>query len=171
MSNAVNHTRDTKSSLLPVIDLHLVNSTGSSNDTVFVFVTTLYNSVPEAARINICYFWLIISRVPGYTLPQCKFVEIPYLNLIFGSVTANKQLPVVIVNWISCYVQAKDRFNWFSLADIPEMEYRVPTSRNYGVVINELNRENSVRMSSVVPLCASEICAYTFSIYFKLKLL
>lgn len=121
-------------------------------------------NLPETWGIDICHFLLILSWRPGYSFLQGKFVVVPNLQLVLGRIATNQQLSIVEINRISSHMQPKNSINWFALPDVPQMKNGVPSSWYYCVVIYKFYRKNSVRMPSVVPLCASQICTHTFCI-------
>lgn len=164
MANTMNHARDAKSAFLFMQNFHFIDSTCTSDNTILVFISKWENSLPKTTRIHIRYFLFVSCRAPVNSLLQSKFVEIPNLKLVLCSITPNKQLSIMIINWVSCYVQAKNWFDWFSLSNIPEVENWIPTPWYDCIIINELDGKYSIWVSSIIPLCAAKICADTFGV-------
>lgn len=57
-----------------------------------------------------------------------------------------------------------ERFNTFTNPCIPDMNDRVPSTRYEGILINKFDTENSITMTTIVPLCALKSGADTFSV-------
>jgi hypothetical protein len=111
----------------------------------------------ELGRVDVCHFVLFGGAGPGDGLPHGEFVVVPDLDLIFGGIAPDEDLPLVEIDGIAGHVRPEDRPHALPLPHVPQVDHRVPTSGNYGVVVDELHRKDAVGVPAVVPLCAPQV--------------
>jgi hypothetical protein len=51
-------------------------------------------------------------------------------------------------------VRAIERFHTFGVADIPNVNDRIPASRNQSVFVNEFDAKYSVGVARIIPFCS-----------------
>lgn len=118
----------------------------------------------ETARVNVRHFVFVFNRLPWYCLLLLEFPKIPNLDLVLSCVTAHQQLIVRIVDRVASHMWAVKGLDAFADSGVPLVNDWVPSSWDKGVFINELDTENPVAMSTIIPLCAHKSGADAFGV-------
>lgn len=110
------------------------------------------NIIPRiSSSINIGRYINILS--PINTLNSDSFIEVPNLQLILCSIAASQNLAILKIKWLACNIGTIASPNSFSLPEVPNIDDRIPTSRDEGSIINKFHCKYTIIVTNMIPAC------------------
>ena len=101
--------------------------------------------VPEASCVDVGD--LVFAAGPGDGLQLLHVAHVPQLDLGFGGVAAHQDGVIFHIDGVACHVRAVEGSDTLGLPQIPQVDHRVPASRNHRVFVHKLDAEDAVRVA------------------------
>lgn len=126
-------------------------------------------SLTEASSVNILGV-IDITCSPIDLLHLFESLDVPKLKLLLRCITSSQNPSALIVQGLSGYIRAVEVLYAPGLPHIPNMNYTIPPSRYDGMLVDILDREDSIIMSDVVPASRLKIMYHRLGLLILRKL-